>query len=426
MSKYTITEIKATEVLDNRGMPTIRAYACVNEKWAWADVPKGSSVGSYEVFDLRDGEKRYKGEGVKKAISNIENIIAPALKGVDATFIQNVDRIMLELDGTRNKSKLGGNAILGVSLAVAKASAKSLGLPLYRYLNPFGHILPVPQTCMINGGVHAGNDLEVQEICVMPVGVSSFSDAMEALNAIWYSLKEVLEKELGKGASNTGEDGGYAPPVGSLYKAMDYVMEAVRKSGLEKEIFYGLDMASSGYYDLKKKKYIFQGKEMTREDILEYYEKFLKDYPKIVSLEDPLEENDVEGWALMTEMFSDRIMLIGDDFLATNPERLKLAINNKAVTGLLCKVNQIGSISETFEVATLAQRNKISLVMSPRSGETEDSILSDISLALNAGCYKTGGLRGSDRGSNYNRFIEIEKELGKVAKYASYDYKHLL
>ena len=422
MSKVIIKDIKAGEIIDNRGMPTVRSYAYVNDVVAWADAPKGSSTGSFEAFDLRDGGKRYNGMGVQKAVKNIEDIIAPALRNREVASLNKIDRIMLDLDGTENKSKLGGNAVTATSLAVAKAAAKALGLPLYNYLNPFAHVLPVPQACFINGGVHADNGIETQEMCVMPVGVNSFAEAMEVLNAVWFSLKEVLRKNLGEGASNTGEDGGFAPSINDLHQAMDYMMEAVRIAECEDIILYGFDMAASGYYRKSDKTYSFQGKERTREEMIDYYDDFLKKYPALVSIEDPLDENDVEGWSILTQKFQDRILIIGDDFFSTNIGRLKIGVKNNAANALLCKVNQIGSISETFEAARFAERNNMSVVMSPRSGETEDDILSDISVALNAGCYKTGGMRGSDRGSNYNRFLEIEKELGSSAVYAGADY----
>ncbi len=409
--------------MDNRGNPTIRTYVTVGDIFTGiADVPSGSSTGSFEAKELRDGGQRYNGMGVKKAIYNIQAEIVPALVGQDSTNQRAIDRIMIDLDGTPDKSRLGANAILGVSLATAKAAAQALGLPLYRYLNNGAHVLPVPQACLLNGGLHAGNDLDIQEYCVMPVGADSFTHGVQMLSEMFKILYQILLERMGKNATNSSEDGGFAPPLKSSFEAMEILEEAAEKAGYKDRVCYGLDIAASGFWDQQKKVYLFEGKERTTLEMIDWTRKLVNAHPQIVSIEDPLDEKDYSGWAEFTRVFSDRLV-VGDDIFATNPDRIHKGVKEKLANATLCKVNQIGTVTEACDAALMARANGFPVVMSVRSGETEDAVLSDISVALNAGIFKTGGIRGSDRGTNYNRFIEIEDELGALAEYAGNNYK---
>jgi enolase len=406
MSENALSDIKAYEIIDNRGMPTIRVAVCIdNQFWGQADVPSGSSTGSYEAMELRDGDDRYRGKGVLKAIQNIHDIILPELRGKDASNQHAIDTRILELDGTENKSNLGGNAILGVSLAVARAAANACGKPLYKYLNADAYVLPVPQACLLNGGVHAGNDLDIQEFCVMPTGARAFAESVQILCETFYSLKDILLDKLGKSATNSGEDGGFAPPISSTRQAMDFLCEAIQRSG----------------YTDKVVTYAFEGSQKTQDEMITFIKELLTEYPSIVSIEDPLHENDLKGMQILTDAFS-KHLVIGDDMFATNIKRIQKGLAQGAANATLCKVNQIGTLTEATETVNFARRNNFAVVMSERSGETEDSVLSDISVAFNAGLFKTGGIRGSDRGANYNRFIEIERELGSSAVYAGTRY----
>ena len=425
MNKFVISAIRSREIIDNRGTPTIRAYVCVGDEfWGQADVPCGSSTGTYEAKELRDGDSRYRGKGVRKAIRNIQEIIYPRLRGMDATRQREIDYAMIELDGTDDKSKLGANAILGVSLAVAKAAAAACRLPLYKYLNNNAYILPVPQACMINGGIHAGNDLEFQEFCVMPVGAESFTEAVRMLCEINQCLGDLLAGTFGKGATNAGEDGGYAPPAKSAAEAMSVLTDAVEKAGYADQVVYGLDVAATHFFQKKSGQYLLEGSKKTPQEMIESLKQLVAEYPAIVSLEDPLHEDDFEGTREITKALKD-IMIIGDDFFTTNIKRLRQGVAEQAGNAILWKVNQIGSLTEALDVAAYAREHQFVVVVSERSGETEDDILSDITVALNAGVIKTGGVRGSDRGSNYNRFMEIEEELGKAAVYAGRNYLRL-
>ncbi len=423
MKTHIITEIKAIEIIDNRAMPTVRAYVCVdNEHWGWADVPCGSSTGSYEARELRDGGQRYHGKGVRRAIENIHTSIAPGLKGMTAADQRTIDNAMLEMDGTPDKSHLGANAILGVSLAVARAAALAAGNSLFYHLNHRGSVLPVPQACLINGGMHAGNGLDIQEYCVMPVGADSFSQAVRMLSEIFMVLKDLLERKIGRSASNSSEDGGFAPPLDSSAQALEVLMEAVVAAGYGDDVVLGLDLAATGFFDPATGNYSFEGRRLTPQDMRAYVENLVKQFPAIVSIEDPLMEDDFNGFARLTEALPG-VMVIGDDIFATNTGRIQEGYEAKAANAVLCKVNQIGTLTEAMETAQFALEKGYSVVVSERSGETEDAILADISVALNAGLFKTGGMRGSDRGAKYNRFMEIELELGRGARYAGRDFR---
>ncbi len=422
MEGRRISSVKALEIVDNRGMPTIRVRVRTeNGFFGTADVPCGSSTGTYEAHELRDGDERYRGRGVRKAIRNIEELITPRLLGMDVTRQRDIDLMMIELDGTKNKSKLGANATLGVSAAVAHAGAASCGLPLYRYLNAHAYMLPVPQSCMINGGLHAGNDLEFQEYCVMPVGAGTFAEAIRLLSEINLSCKDLLAEKYGKGATNAGEDGGFAPPMKSAREAMDFLYRAVHKAGFENEVVYGIDVAATHFYDKDRRKYLLEGQEKDRDEMIAFLKNLVKEYPAIVSLEDPLFEDDYEGTSIITCEL-EGTMIIGDDFFTTNIHRVRKGVMEKASNAVLWKPNMIGTVTEAFETAHYAMQHGFSVVVSERSGATEDTTLSDLTVALNAGVIKVGGIRGSERGSEYNRFIEIEDDLGTSAVYAGRNF----
>lgn len=422
MKQHPITEIKAIEIIDNRAVPTVRAYVCVDHThWGWADVPCGSSTGSYEARELRDGGRRYHGQGVLKALENIRTVIAPALKGMPAADQHSVDQAMLALDGTPDKSNLGANAILGVSLAAARAAAGAAGQPLFSQLNCRGRVLPVPQACLVNGGMHAGNKLDIQEYCVMPVGADSFSRAVRMLSEIFMVLKDRLEQKIGPSAINSSEDGGFAPPLDSSDQVLDLLLEAVAGAGYQNEVVLGLDVAANSFFDPVSGHYRFEGRSLSAQEMASTVENLVKRFPAVASIEDPLMEDDFSGWARLTRAMPGT-MVIGDDIFATNQARIRQGYQAKAANAVLCKVNQIGTLSEAMETARFARKKGFSVVVSERSGETEDAILADISVALNAGLFKTGGMRGSDRGAKYNRFMEIELELGREARYAGRNF----
>jgi len=426
MKKYLLTNIKSLEIIDNRGMPTIRTYVEVNnEFYGKADVECGSSKGKHEALELRDGDKRFYGKGVKKAINNIQNKILPNLKGIDIGEQRKIDNIMIELDGTDNKSNLGANAIISVSLAVAKVASKAYELPLYKYLNNNSYILPIPFATMINGGLHAGNNLAFQEFCILPVGADSFKESVRILSEINLCLRNLLIDKYKNTAVNAGEDGGFAPPINTSEEAMDILINAAKQAGYIDKIAFGLDVASTHFYNSNNEKYSLEGLKRNREEMMEFLKKLLKKYPSIIALEDPLNEEDFMGIAEFTKEHS-KILIIGDDLFTTNIKRLKEGIKKGAGNAILIKPNMIGTLTETLDTVNHAKNNKYKIVVSERSGKTEDNILSDITVSLNAPIIKTGGLRGSDRGTNYNRFIEIEEELGNTALFAGKFFKEII
>ena len=424
----TIESISALEILDSRGNPTIEVeVALMDGSWGRAAVPSGASTGEHEALEMRDGDKkRYSGKGVINAVANVNGVIADALFGWDASEQKAIDAELLALDGTPNKSKLGANAILGVSLAVAKAAANSFGLPLYRYLGGvYAHVLPVPMLNIMNGGAHTGwQSTDMQEFMVMPFGASSFGEGLRWGAEIYHSLKSVL-KEKGYGTL-VGDEGGYAPALKANEEAVELILSAIEKAGFKagrgKDVALALDPAASEFYDEKTKKYNLrkEGKEFTGEQMVEFWAKWVKDYP-IVSIEDGHAQNDWESWKLMIQTVGDKCQIVGDDLLVTNPERVKKAIAENAANALLVKVNQIGSLSETIEAVDLCQRAGWRAVTSHRSGETEDSTIADLAVALNTGQIKTGAPARSDRVAKYNQLLRIEAELGTEAKYAGWD-----
>ena len=424
----TIELITGQEILDSRGNPTVEVEVVLADgSWGRAAVPSGASTGIHEALELRDGDKkRYGGKGVLKAVAAVNDIIADELYGWDATDQKAIDAAMLALDGTPNKSKFGANAILGVSLAVAKAAAAGLGLPLYRYIGGvYAHVLPVPMMNILNGGAHtAWQSTDAQEFMVMPFGAPNFAEGLRWGAEIYHALKSVL-KEKGY-VTLVGDEGGYAPALKANNEAVEVILEAIAKAGFKagrgKQVAIALDPAASELYDVETKTYNLrkEGKKLTGEQMVEFWAKWVKDYP-IVSIEDGLAQDDWESWILMTKKLGDKIQIVGDDLLVTNPERVRRAIKEKAANALLVKLNQIGSLTETIEAVETCHRAGWRAVTSHRSGETEDSTIADLAVALNMGQIKTGAPARSDRVAKYDQLLRIEAELGDTAKYAGWD-----
>ncbi|MCQ9675789.1 phosphopyruvate hydratase [Corynebacterium sp. BF-R-2] len=412
-----IIHVMAREILDSRGNPTIEAEVFLDDgARGVAGVPSGASTGVHEAHELRDGGERYLGKGVLKAVENVNEEIADELAGFEADDQRLVDQALIALDGTDNKSRLGANAILGVSMATAKAAAESAGLPLYRYIGgPNAHVLPVPMMNIVNGGAHADSGVDVQEFMIAPIGAESFSEALRIGAEVYHALKSVIKS---KGLSTgLGDEGGFAPEAESTKAALDLIIEAIKKAGFEpgKDVALALDVASSEFF--KDGKYHFEGGEHTAEEMAKVYEDLIANYP-IVSIEDPLQEDDWEGYTTLTETIGDKVQIVGDDFFVTNPARLKEGIDKKAANALLVKVNQIGTLTETFDAVELAHRNGYRTMMSHRSGETEDTTIADLAVALNCGQIKTGAPARSERVAKYNQLLRIEQELDTAAVYA--------
>jgi enolase len=415
-----IESIFAREVLDSRGNPTVEVEVLLGDaSFGRAIVPSGASTGEHEAVELRDGDKdRYLGKGVLKAVDSVNDVIADELIGMSAFDQKIIDEFMLELDGTPNKSKLGANAILGVSMAVAHAAAESARLPLYAYLGgAYAHVLPVPMMNIMNGGKHAAGSTDFQEFMVMPIGAPSFREGVRWGAEIYHHLKKVVG---GRGyATNVGDEGGFAPSIGSNEGALELIMEAIDKAGYTpgEEIFIALDPAISELYEDGVYKLDIEGIELTGEELVDFWADWCDRYP-IISIEDGLDENDWENWSKLVAKVGDRVQIVGDDLLVTNTEKVKRAIKEKAANSLLFKVNQIGSLTEAFAAAQLAQRHNMTVVTSHRSGETEDTTIADLAVALNTGQIKTGAPARTDRVAKYNQLIRIEEELGMAARYA--------
>ncbi|MCU0397515.1 MAG: phosphopyruvate hydratase [Cyclobacteriaceae bacterium] len=415
-----IESVHARQILDSRGNPTIEVDVLTeNGAHGRAAVPSGASTGTHEAVELRDGDKKkFLGKGVLKAVDNVNTKIASEIVGF-SVFEQNLlDKIMLELDGTANKGKLGANAILGVSLAIAKAAAMEAGMPLYRYIGGVNaNTLPVPMMNILNGGSHADNAIDFQEFMVMPVGASTFSEALRMGAEVFHTLKKVLHD---KGLStNVGDEGGFAPNLKSNEEAIEVVLKAIEKAGFKpgSDIFIALDPAASEFFDSKAKVYHFKkssGKKLKPAEMAEYWTNWAKKYP-IISLEDGMAEDDWAGWKMLTEKIGDKVQLVGDDLFVTNVKRLQKGIDENIANAILIKVNQIGSLTETIDAVNLAKRNAYKSVMSHRSGETEDSTIADLAVALNTGQIKTGSASRSDRMAKYNQLLRIEEDLGEVA-----------
>ena len=413
----SIAAVGAREILDSRGNPTVEVEVALDDgSFARAAVPSGASTGAFEAVELRDGGKRYLGKGVTKAVNGVVESIAPAILGLEADDQRLVDQAMLDLDATPNKAKLGANAILGVSLAVAKAAADSADLPLYRYVGgPNAHLLPVPMMNILNGGSHADSNVDVQEFMIAPIGAATFSEALRQGAEVYHALKSVLKK---KGlATGLGDEGGFAPDLASNRAALDLIAEAVKAAGLKlgKDIALAMDVAASEFHD--KKKYAFEGQKKSSDEMIAYYADLVASYP-IVSIEDPLDEDDWAGWKAMTDELGGKIQIVGDDLFVTNVERLQRGITGGQANALLVKVNQIGSLTETLDSVDLAHRNGFRCMMSHRSGETEDTMIADLAVATNCGQIKTGAPARSERVAKYNQLLRIEDDLDDAARYA--------
>ncbi len=413
-----IEAVFAREVLDSRGNPTVEVDAIlVDGGFGRATVPSGASTGEHEALELRDGDgKRFGGKGVLQAVTNVNEVIAPVLEGQDAYDQREVDRVLLELDGTADGSNLGANAMLGVSLAVAHAAADSLGLPLYRALGgPNAHVLPVPYMNVINGGAHAGNALELQEFMLVPVGAASFSEALRWGSEIYHALKSELSS---RGmATDVGDEGGFAPNVRTADEALGLLVAAIGATGLEPgdEVALAMDPACSELY--RDGSYHLEGTTRSVEDMIEFWRGVLDAFP-VISIEDGLSQDDWEGWAALTAALGERCQLVGDDLFVTNPDRLARGIRERSATAILIKPNQIGMLTQTLDTIELAARNGFGLIVSHRSGETEDTTIADLAVATNAGQIKTGAPTRGERTAKYNRLLRIEEELGEQARYA--------
>ena len=413
----TIEKVIAREILDSRGNPTVEVEIGLSDgTLSRAGVPSGASTGAFEAHELRDGEKRYGGKGVLKAVKAIESQIAPKIKGLDSTDQRKIDQLMIDLDGTPTKSNLGANAILGVSLAVARASAESAKESLFRYIGgKDANLLPVPMMNILNGGAHADTDVEIQEFMIAPIGFKKFSDALQGGVEVYHALKSVLKSK--KLATGLGDEGGFAPQLPNNRAALDLILEAIAKAGFKpgEEIALALDVAATEFY--KDGKYSFEGEARTSEWMADYYAKLVSDYP-LVSIEDGMNEEDWAGWKHLTDVVGSKVQLVGDDLFVTNPTRLQRGISESTANALLVKVNQIGSLTETLDAVKLAQENKFSTMMSHRSGETEDTTIADLAVATKGGQIKTGAPARGERVAKYNQLLRIEKELGSSAVYA--------
>jgi len=424
-----IAKVIGRQILDSRGNPTVEVDVITTTGiLGRAAVPSGASTGIHEAVELRDGDpSAYLGKGVLKAVANVNSIIDNALKGYDVCDQKAIDSTLIELDGTENKSNLGANAILGVSLAAARAAADESGLSLFKYIGGVGAVtMPVPMMNILNGGSHADNKIDIQEFMVMPFGADSFSQGLQWGTEIFHHLKAVL-KERGM-STNVGDEGGFAPNLGSNEEAIQVVIQAIEKAGFKpgEDVFIALDAAASEFYDKDKGEYVFEstGERMSSEQMVEFWKDWAAKYP-IISIEDGLDEDDWNGWKLTTEALGDKVQLVGDDLFVTNTKRLNRGIDGGYANSILIKVNQIGTLTETIEAVQMATRNGYTSVMSHRSGETEDNTIADLAVALNCGQIKTGSASRSDRMSKYNQLLRIEEELGKTAVYPGKKFKFL-
>ncbi|MFR3556932.1 MAG: phosphopyruvate hydratase [Paraclostridium sordellii] len=413
--------VYAREVLDSRGNPTVEVEVVLESgATGRAIVPSGASTGAFEAVELRDGDKdRFLGKGVEKAVDNVNEIIAPELEGMDATDQPGIDGLLIELDGTPNKGKLGANAILGVSMAVARAAAEEVGLPLFQYLGGVNaKQLPVPMMNILNGGEHADNNVDVQEFMILPVGAKSFREGLRMGAEVFHSLKKVLgEKGL---ACGVGDEGGFAPNLDSNRAALELIVEAISKAGYEpgQDVMLGLDVAATEMYNKETKKYVLagEGKELTSEQMVELYEDWANNFP-IITIEDGLDEEDWDGWKVLTDRLGNKLQLVGDDLFVTNTERLERGIEAGVANSILVKVNQIGTLTETLDAIEMAKRAGYTAVISHRSGETEDTTIADLAVAVNAGQIKTGAPSRTDRVAKYNQLLRIEEMIGESARY---------
>jgi enolase len=417
-----IETVFAREILDSRGNPTLEVDITLGDGgFGRAAVPSGASTGAHEAVELRDGDKsRYLGKGVRQAVQNVNTEIADEIEGLDAENQRGIDAILIALDGTENKGRLGANAMLGVSLALAKAVADSQQIPLYRYVGgTHAHVLPVPMMNIINGGEHADNPIDVQEFMVMPVGAESFSEALRCGAEIFHALKGKLKADGHN--TNVGDEGGFAPNLDGSKHALDYIMSAIEAAGYTpgKDVFLAMDVASTEFYKNGKYELKGEGKSLTSGEFVDYLEDLVDNYP-IISIEDGMDEDDWDGWVALNDRIGGKCQLVGDDLFVTNPKRLKTGIEKGAANSILVKVNQIGTLSETLDAVDMAHRAGFTAVMSHRSGETADTTIADLAVATNCGQIKTGSLARSDRLAKYNQLLRIEEQLGEMAKYAGW------
>ncbi len=423
-----IVDILAREVLDSRGTPTVEVEVWLDDgSVGRAIVPSGASTGQFEALELRDGDKkRFLGKGVSKAVDNVNDVIAPEVVGMNAFDQTGLDRTLIELDGSEGKSKLGANAILGVSMAVARAAADCLGMPLYRYLGGANSkTLPIPFMNIINGGQHADNNLDIQEFMIVPAGFKKFSDGLRAGVEIFQHLKKLLKSD--GHITSVGDEGGFAPNLGNNEQAISYIIKAIDAAGYEvgKEIFIALDCAADSFFDEERKLYLIDGKEMTADELIVYYEGLISRYP-IISIEDPFFEEDWDAFSKFNEKIGNRIQIVGDDLYVTNIKRLRKGIEQNCSNSILIKLNQIGSVTETLDTISYAQKNGMTCVISHRSGETEDTFIAHLAVATNAGMIKTGSASRSDRIAKYNELIRIEEELDESAAFRGMDSFYIL
>ena len=412
-----ITRVWAREVLDSRGNPTVEAEVAAGDVLVTAIAPSGASTGTHEALELRDGGNRYGGKGVMNVVRNVREVIAPALVGMDVQDLRAIDRRMIELDGTPNKSKLGANGTVAVSLAVARAGAEVKCIPLHEHLTAGSHILPVPMMNIVNGGKHAGSKLKIQEFMVSPAGAPTFAEALRTGAEVYQALRKKLKDAYGPGAINIGDEGGFAPPLDSTDQALEVIVGAIEAAGYVpgKDVYLAMDAAASEFYE--DGVYVVDGKRLTPGELADMYAGLRSKYP-LISLEDPFMEDDFETMAEMTKKMGSKLQLVGDDLFVTNPQRLKMGIDRKAGNALLLKVNQIGTVSEAMDAAAMARKANYAVMVSHRSGESEDTSIADIAVALGCGQIKTGAPARAERTAKYNRLLRIEEALGSRAKYA--------
>ncbi|MEM4390055.1 MAG: phosphopyruvate hydratase [Candidatus Micrarchaeia archaeon] len=417
-----IQAVRAREILDSRGNPTIEVEVKTRHGYGRASAPSGASTGAHEALELRDGGKRFLGKGVLRAVANVNGKIARALRGLDALDQKRIDQALIAADGTPNKAKLGANATTAVSLAVAKAAASARGLPLYKHLNRRAFLLPVPFLNVINGGKHAGNELAIQEFLIAPIGAPSFREALRMAVEVYHILGKNLKEAYGMSARNVGDEGGFAPAMKTTRAALDALSRAIAQAGYEDEVKLALDAAATSFYEARSGMYKIDGLSLDSDGLLEYYSALCEEYD-IVSIEDPFHEEDFAGFARAVQLLGKEVQIVGDDLVVTNISRLRQAVAASSITALLLKINQIGTLSEALDAAGLAFSNNLSVMVSHRSGETEDTSIADVAVGINAGQIKTGAPARGERTCKYNQLLRIEEELGSRARYAGRKFR---
>jgi len=412
-----ITQVKAREVLDSRGNPTIEVEIWAGAKMGRAIAPSGASTGVHEAVELRDGDSRYAGKGVLKAVSNVNTIIAKAITGFDCTRQAEIDKMLIDLDGTSNKANLGANATVATSMALAKCAAACKDVPLYKSLNPQAFLLPVPMLNVLNGGKHAGTKLSPQEFMIMPIGAPSFREALRMASETYHELGNIVKERYGVSAKNVGDEGGYAPNMTLTSEALECLMKAIENAGYSKEVSLAIDPAASSFYDANNKAYHLDGKDVSAQQLVDFWADLAETYP-IVSIEDPFQEEDFDSFSALTKKIGSRIQVVGDDIFVTNVKRIEKGIEMHSANSVLIKLNQIGTVTETIDAINLALENGWTAVVSHRSGETEDTTVADFVVAMGTGHIKTGAPARGERTAKYNQLLRIEEELGTNAKYA--------